>query len=197
MIKSDFKNLIKSSIEDHNKSLAYVHSENFEKKFEEIVNIIFKSINSGGTIYTCGNGGSFSDALHFTAELIVRYKRDRYPISSLTLGSNQSNLTACSNDYNFEEVFLREYRAFSKKEDTLIAISTSGNSKNIIQIINYANSKNYNWILLTSDKLRTRPEGGIIIEFPFTSTAAVQECHIFFLQLICRALDFLILGDEY
>ena len=66
--------------------------------------------------------------------------------------SNQSNLTACSNDYNFEEVFLREYRAFSKKEDTLIAISTSGNSKNIIQIINYATSKNYNWILIPAEK---------------------------------------------
>tara|TARA_Y100000589_G_C27053835_1_gene588456 strand:- start:159 stop:746 length:588 start_codon:yes stop_codon:yes gene_type:complete len=195
MINNDFKNLIKSSIDDHNKSLSYVNSVKFEKTFEEIVNKIFKSINSGGTIYTCGNGGSFSDAQHFTAELIVRYKRDRDPISSLTLGCNSSNVTACANDYNFEEVFLREYRAFSKKEDILIAISTSGNSKNIAQIINYATSKNQNWILLTSDQLRERPKGGIIIEFPFTSTAAVQECHIFFLQLICRALDFLILGD--
>ena len=136
MNSKDINDLIKKSSDDHNKSFSYVLTDKFAGKFKDSINMIYSSINSGGCIFTCGNGGSFSDEQHFTAELIVRYKRDRYPISSLTLGSNQSNLTACSNDYNFEEVFLREYRAFSKKEDTLIAISTSSNSKNIIQIIN-------------------------------------------------------------
>ena len=196
MDNKDIQNLIRKSTDDHNKSFSYVFTSQFEKNFEKVLNMVFKSINSGGCIFTCGNGGSFSDAQHFTAELIVRYKRDRKAIPSITLGCNSSNLTACSNDYKFDDIFTREYSGLSKKEDTLIAISTSGNSKNIINILNYAISKNRNWILVTSDKLKERPKGGIIIDFPFTSTAAIQECHIFFLQLICRAIDFKILGDE-
>ena len=82
----------------------------------------------------------------------------------------------------------------SKDNDTLIAISTSGSSKNIRNILDYAISKNRNWIFLTSDKILDKPEGGVVIEFPFTTTAAVQECHIFYLQLLCRAIDSLILG---
>ena len=196
MNNKDIQNLIRKSTDDHNKCFSYVLTSQFESNFKKALNMIFKSINSGGCIFTCGNGGSFSDAQHFTAELIVRYKRDRNPIPSITLGCNSSNLTACSNDYSYEDVFKREYSGLSKKEDTLIAISTSGNSKNIIKILNYAISKNRNWILVTSDKLKERPKGGVIIDFPFTSTAAVQECHIFFLQLVCRALDFQILGDD-
>ncbi len=197
MNNKDIKNLIKKSSEDHNKSFSYVLTDNFAQKFTDSLNMIYESIDSGGCILTCGNGGSFSDAQHFTAELMVRYKRDRKPISSITLGCNSSNMSACSNDYNFEDIFRREYIALSKKEDTLLAITTSGNSQNIKKILDCASIKNQNWILLTSDKLKERPKGGIIIEFPFTSTAAVQECHIFFLQLICRALDFMILGSDF
>ena len=120
-------------------AVQYKPGNKFAKEFQDSLNMIYKSINSGGCIFTCGNGGSFSDAQHFTAELIVRYKKDRYPLSSLTLGCNVSNLTACSNDYKYDEVFKREYSALSKKEDTLIAISTSGNSKNIINILKKLN----------------------------------------------------------
>ena len=104
MNNKDIKNLIKKSTEDHNKSFSYVLTDKFAGEFQDSLNMIYKSINSGGCIYTCGNGGSFSDAQHFTAELIVRYKRDRNPLSSLTLGCNASNLTACSNDYKYDEV---------------------------------------------------------------------------------------------
>ena len=197
MNSKDINDLIKKSSDDHNKSFAYVLTDKFAGELKDSINMIYSSINSGGCIFTCGNGGSFSDAQHFTAELIVRYKRDRVPLSSLTLGCNSSITTACSNDYDYEQIFKREYSALSKKEDTLIAISTSGNSKNILNILNYANSKNHNWVLLTSNALKQRPKGGVIVEFPFTTTAAVQECHIFFLQLICRALDSIILGSDY
>ena len=79
--------------------------------------------------------------------------------------------------------------ALSNDADTLIAISTSGNSKNIRNVLDYAISKNRNWIFLTSDKVLNKPVGGVVIEFPFTTTAAVQECHIFYLQLLCRSID--------
>lgn len=190
------KNIIKASVDDHKKTFSYVLTDEFENKFKESMTMIYKSINLGGCIFTCGNGGSFSDAQHFTAELIVRYKRNRKPLASITLGCNSSNLTACSNDFRYEEIFKREYEALNKKEDILIAISTSGNSKNIINILNYAIAKNRKWILLTSDRLIEKPKGGIVIEFPFTSTAAIQECHIFFLQLICRSIDSLLLGGD-
>ena len=86
--------------------------------------------------------------------------------------------------------------AISNDRDILLAISTSGNSKNIRNIVDYASYLERNWILLTSDRIENKPEGGIVIDFPFTTTAAVQEAHIFTLHLICRAIDDLILGVE-
>ena len=196
MFELDLKNLIGKSIKNHQDSFSYVFTDQFEIKLYESINLIFDSIKRGGCIFTCGNGGSFSDAQHFTAELVVRYKRTRDPLSSITLGCNSSNLTACSNDFNFEELFKREYMTLSKDNDTLVAISTSGNSKNILKILDYAESKKRNWIFLTSDKVINKPKGGVVLEFPFTTTAAVQECHIFYLQLVCRAIDALILGSD-
>lgn len=190
------KETIKKSISDHQESFAYVKTDEFHSKFVSALKILYETINNGGCIFTCGNGGSFSDAQHFTAELIVRYKRNRNPLSSITLGCNSSNISACSNDFSYEEIFMREYQALSKLNDCLIAISTSGNSPNIQKIIYYARSKKRNWILLTSDKIKEKSDDGIIIPFPFTSTAAVQECHIFTLQLLCRALEDSIFGID-
>ena len=113
-------------------------------------------------------------------------------ILNITLGSNFSNLTACSNDFSFDDIFQREYQALSNSDDSLIVISTSGNSSNIKKIIEYAKNKKRNWILLTSNKTSENNNDGIIIPFPFTSTAAIQECHIFTLHILCRALDDLI-----
>ena len=190
------KNLIKKSFDDHKETFSYINSKQFHDKFENAIKIIYETLENQGCIFTCGNGGSFSDAQHFTAELVVKYKRDRVPLSSITLGTNFSILSACANDYSFEEIFKREYIAISKSKDTLIAISTSGNSRNIRNIVDYASCLERSWILLTSDKIVNTPEGGIVFDFPFTTTAAVQEAHIFTLQLICRAIDDLLLGVE-
>ena len=188
--------IIDKSLKDHQSTISYVESNDFNVKFYDSLKMIFNSIQNQGCILTCGNGGSFSDAQHFTAELVVRYKRDREPLSSITLGCNLSNISACSNDYSYEYIFERDYKAISKIEDTLIALSTSGNSPNIRKVLNYANEMKRNWILLTSDKIKNEPSGGIVIKFPFSSTAAVQEAHIFTLHLICRSIDDLILGNE-
>ena len=189
------KKLIKGSIEDHLKSFEYVYTDDFYNKYHNALNMVYKTIKNEGCIFTCGNGGSFSDAQHFTAELIVRYNKERGPLSSITLGSNFSNVTACSNDYSYEEIFKREYEVLSKKQDTLIAISTSGKSKNILNVIKYANTVKKDWILLTSDKATDLPSNGIVISFPSTITSAIQECHIFTLQLICKGLDHLIVDN--
>ena len=188
--------IIKKSFKDHIETLAYVNSKEFHENFSNAIENIYETLKNGGCIFTCGNGGSFSDAQHFTAELVVKYKRERAPLSSLTLGSNFSNLSACANDYSFDEIFKRDYMAISNDRDILLAISTSGNSKNIRNIVDYASYLERNWILLTSDRIENKPEGGIVFDFPFTTTAAVQEAHIFTLHLICRAIDDLILGVE-
>lgn len=191
------KETIEKSISDHQESFSYVKTDEFYFNFNSSLKLLFETINKGGCIFTCGNGGSFADAQHFTGELIVRYKRDRKPLPSITLGCNSSNISACSNDYSYEEIFKREYQAISNKNDCLLAISTSGNSPNIQKIIRYAESNKRNWILLTSEKIKEKPIGGSIISFPYTSTAAIQECHIFTLHLLCRALEDLLFGFEY
>lgn len=192
----NLKNTIKESIKDHEKTFTYVSSLEFQEKMKNTIDMVYESIQTNGTILSCGNGGSFSDAQHFTAELVVKYKREREPLSSITLGCNLSNLTACANDFSYENVFKREYIAISKKNDTLIAISTSGNSSNIRDVLDYAIDNKMKWIFLTSDVVKNEPKGGIVFKFPFTTTAAVQESHIFTLQLICRMIDDLILGSE-
>ena len=192
----NLKKIVQESINDHEKTFAHVHSFQFQENLKRTINMIYESIKSNNSILTCGNGGSFADAQHFTAELVVKFKRERDPISSITLGSNLSNLSACANDFSYENVFKREYIAISKKNDTLIAISTSGNSRNIRVLLDYALDKEMKWIFLTSDLVKNEPKGGVVFKFPFTTTAAVQESHIFTLQLICRAIDDLLLGSE-
>ena len=196
MKNKNFKKLINQSIEDHLHSFDYVYTDDFHNNYLSALYMVYKTIKNKGCIFTCGNGGSFSDAQHFTAELIVRYYRERGPLSSITLGSNFSNITACANDYSYEEIFKREYAALSSKEDTLIAISTSGRSKNILNIINYASNQGKDWILLTSDKAKELPSNGTVISFPSSKTSAIQECHIFTLQLICKGLDHLIFDNQ-
>jgi len=192
MDKIDLKYTLEKSIKNHELTFAYLKTNDFHERFIKSLKILYETIKEDGCIFTCGNGGSFSDAQHFTAELIVRYEKIRKPLNSITLGSNFSNITACANDFSYENIFQREYEALSSNKDSLIAISTSGNSSNILELINYAKNKKRNWILLTSDKISEIPSGGIVIPFPFTSTAAIQECHIFTLHIFCRALESLI-----
>jgi len=189
MDKKDTKHFLNKSIEDHELTFAYLKTNDFHERFNRSLKMLDTTIKEDGCIFTCGNGGSFSDAQHFTAELIVRYNKVRKPLKSITLGSNFSNITACSNDFSYENIFQREYEALCCNKDSLIAISTSGNSSNIQKLIDYAKNKKRNWILLTSDKISEIPTGGEVIPFPFTSTAAIQECHIFTLHLFCRALE--------
>ena len=188
------KNIFEESIKDHELSFSYLKTNDFYERFDKALKMLYQTIKNNGCIFTCGNGGSFADAQHFTAELVVRYKMIRNPIKSLTLGSNFSNITACSNDFSFDDIFQREYQALSNSNDSLIVISTSGNSSNIKKVIEYAKNKKRNWILLTSDKISEIYSGGVIIPFPYTSTEALQECHIFTLHILCKALDELIFG---
>ena len=105
---------------------------------EKIIKILIRSIRSGGKVIFCGNGGSASDSLHLAAELIGRFKKKRKAISAISLNSEISTITAIANDFGYEKIFERQLESIGNKRDVLIAISTSGKSKNILKVLNKA-----------------------------------------------------------
>ena len=130
----------------------------FLKKYQLLLNSLINTIKNNNTIFICGNGGSFADAQHLVTELVVRFNHNRKALKALALGSNQSNITAIGNDMCFENIFLRELEAFHEKGDTVLMLSTSGNSKNLIQVAEYLKEKDkkihYNLIHNTLSKIK-------------------------------------------
>ena len=114
------------------------------KDIIQIIQIIKKKLKKGGKIMFCGNGGSAADAQHLAAEFIVRLRPNlnRNPIPAITLAQDTSTITACGNDYSFNDIFLRPFQALAKKNDVLICISTSGNSKNILNVLKESKKRN-------------------------------------------------------
>ena len=167
-----------------------------EKLIEKTIQEIYKSIKKGGKLFFCGNGGSAADAQHLTAELLIRLrpKLNRNPIPAISLCMDSSTLTACGNDYNFKEIFSRPFEALAKKNDILIVISTSGKSKNIIEVLKKAKKKNILSIGLLGDN------GGIAKKYcdislvvQNASVARTQESHIFLGHYILESVENMIL----
>ena len=129
--------IINQEIQNHRKALETIDNK-FKRKIISVSKALSKSLKKGGTIYWCGNGGSASDSMHLSTELIGRFKKNRKPLKSISLSSNASALTCISNDFGFENLFSRQIEALGKKNDVLVAISTSGNSKNILKAIKQA-----------------------------------------------------------
>tara|TARA_Y100000031_G_C8172217_1_gene362344 strand:+ start:258 stop:830 length:573 start_codon:yes stop_codon:yes gene_type:complete len=152
---------------------------------------IINRIQENKKILICGNGGSASDAQHFAAELVVRYKNDRKSLPAISLVADTSIITACSNDYNFSDIFSRQISSLGSKGDILVAISTSGNSLNVNNAIISANNKGMDVICLTGNdggKIAKLGIGEIII-VPSKNTARIQESHIMILHIFCELLD--------
>ena len=160
---------------------------------EHILPIVLKlknCINQEGTIYFCGNGGSASDSQHIAAELIGRYKKDRKPLKAISLNTDTSVLTCISNDYSYEDVYSRQLQGLLCKRDLLFALTTSGNSKNIISALKTARAKSSFSICLTGN------DGGEAIKYadkalviPSSSTARIQEMHITIGHIIVELLE--------
>lgn len=154
------------------------------------VDIIYSSLAAGGQLLIAGNGGSAADAQHIAAELTGRFLRDRQPLRALVLHGNISALTAVGNDYGYEHVFARELRAHARPGDVLLAISTSGNSANILRAIRVARECNVIVIGLTGeDGGQMRNECGHCLFVPSNSTARIQEMHITIGHTICELLE--------
>ena len=154
------------------------------------VDIISASLESGGLLLIAGNGGSAADAQHIAAELTGRFLRERKPFRALALHGNTSALTAIGNDYGYEHVFARELSAHARPGDVLLAISTSGNSRNILRAIDVAREHKVTVIGLTGGsggQMRTACD--LCISVPSKSTARIQEMHITIGHAICELLE--------
>jgi D-sedoheptulose 7-phosphate isomerase len=133
------KNLIQEEIKKSiDVKTAVLNSEAISFQVENLVKDCIESLSKGGKIIFCGNGGSFADSQHLAAEFISRLRFDRAPLASIALGTNGSNMSAIGNDYGYDQVFKREIIALGNPNDIFIPISTSGNSKNVIEAINAA-----------------------------------------------------------
>lgn len=154
------------------------------------------SLNNGGKIIFCGNGGSFADSQHLSAEFTSRFLFDRPGLPSIALGTNSSSMTAIGNDYGYDNVFSREIESIANEEDVIIAITTSGNSGNILRAIEAAKSRNVYTVILTGAGNGRLPQDIESINVPSTDTARIQESHILIGHIICGLAEEAIFGDK-
>ena len=153
-----------------------------------------------GKILACGNGGSACDAQHFAAEMVGRFERERPELPAISLATDTSILTAIANDYAYEQIFAKQVRALGTKGDLLLAISTSGNSANVVAAIDAARDREMRIVALTG-------KGGgrvgamltaldVELRVPHERTARIQECHLLMIHCLCDAIDNTLLGDD-
>lgn len=163
------------------------------EKIKKIGKLLSNSLIKGKKILACGNGGSAADAQHFAAEMLVRFRsdNDRRPLPALALTQDVSTLTACANDYCFEEIYSRLISGLGEKDDVLLAISTSGNSKNILRAIEEAKNKGLKVIFLTGKKLIQRNKlADFVINIDDSNTARIQQAHITIIHLLMYEIEF-------
>jgi D-sedoheptulose 7-phosphate isomerase len=157
-----------------------------------------QALLSGYKILVCGNGGSASDAQHFSSELLNRYDRDRPGLPAIALTTDSSTLTSIANDYDYRQIFSKQVAALGQPGDLLLAISTSGQSPNIVEAIQAANEKEMQIIALTGKDggamSQVLGENSIEIRVPSNVTARIQEVHILVIHILCELLDLQLLG---
>ena len=177
---------LESYLDEHLR--VFANSKEELIKIEFVGNLIHKCINSGGKVLIAGNGGSAADAQHFAAELTGRFEKERPGLNAIALTTDTSALTAIANDYGYENVFSRQLIALGNKGDIFIGISTSGNSKSILNAFGSARDKEITSVQMTGLNGNLENADHQIIA-PSSKTAFIQEVHIFALHCICRIID--------
>ena len=193
-ITIELQNQLEENIKAHQDILK------MSKEIVEIIYNIEKKLKKGGKILFCGNGGSAADAQHLAAEFIVRLRPhvNRNPIPALTLAQDTSTLTACGNDYSFNDIFLRPFKALVNKNDILICISTSGNSENILKVLKEAKkSKIYSVCFLGKGGGKAKKISNKSLVVASNNTARVQECHIFLGHFILEKVEDLLISKKF
>ncbi len=180
--------------------LKYAAAEVLSKPIADAVSGLVGCITAGGKVLTCGNGGSAADAQHFAAEFVGRFERERPGLAAVALTTDTSILTAIGNDYDFNSIFSKQVQALGAPGDVLLAISTSGNSANVVAAVEAAHTKEMSVIGLTGHgggKLRDMLlETDVLICVPHDRTARIQEVHLLVLHCLCDAVDLQLLGEQ-
>jgi D-sedoheptulose 7-phosphate isomerase len=157
-----------------------------------------EALRAGGKVLACGNGGSAADAQHFAAELVNRFEIERPPLAAVALTTDTSTLTSIANDYAYAQVFSKQLRALGRRGDVLLAISTSGNSANVLEAIGAAHELGLRVVALTGmggGKIGAALEADdVLLAVPHKSTARIQEVHLLMLHCLCDAIDLQLFG---
>jgi D-sedoheptulose 7-phosphate isomerase len=161
---------------------------------------VVQCLLADGKVLSCGNGGSAGDSQHFAAEMLNRFEMERPGLAAMALTTDGSTLTSIANDYQFDLVFSKQVRALGQPQDLLLAISTSGNSRNVLQAVQAAHEREMGVIALTGKGGGGMGElleaGDIHLCVPSESTARIQEVHLLIIHCLCDAIDCLLLGVE-
>ena len=162
--------------------------------------ILVNALVSGNKILSCGNGGSAGDAMHFSSEMLNRFERERPSLPAIALTTDMNTLTAISNDYDFNQVFVKQVKALGQSGDILLAISTSGNSANVVEAIKAALSRDMLIIALTGrdggEMAGLLSANDIEIRVPSPSTARIQEVHLLIIHALCDLIDNRLFGGD-
>jgi len=170
------------------------------KPIAEAVDLMFSALANGNRILACGNGGSAADCQHFAAELVGRFERERLPLPAIALTTDSSILTAIGNDYSFAEIFSKQVQALGQAGDVLLAISTSGNSANVVAAVEAALERDMRVVALTGKgggvMAEILTEADVHICVPHERTARIQEVHLLIIHCLCDGIDVGLFGGE-
>ena len=172
-------------------SIAALNSlRSLSAEVKQAIDILTETLSNGGKVMACGNGGSAAESGHFTTELLCRFERDRPSLAALNLSADGSFLTATGNDYGFAHCFSRQVEGLGRKGDTLVAFTTSGNSKNVIEALRAAHTRGMKTIsLLGRNGGEAKALSDVALVVPVTSTAHIQEAHQALLHYLCAEVE--------
>jgi len=180
--------------------LKYQAAQTLSRPIADAVQAMLACVTSGGKVLACGNGGSAADAQHFSAEFVGRFERERPELGAIALTTDSSILTAIANDYDFTQIFAKQVRALGQPGDVLLAISTSGNSANVLAAIEAAHEREMTVVAMTGRgggrMGAAMRETDVHICVPHERTARIQEVHLLTLHCICDGVDAQLLGDQ-
>jgi D-sedoheptulose 7-phosphate isomerase len=195
--------MLEQRIEQHfidSADLKYQAAQVLSKPIAAAVAAILASVTSGGKVLACGNGGSAADAQHFAAEFVGRFERERPELGAIALTTDSSIITAIANDYSYDHIFSKQVRALGQPGDVLLAITTSGNSSNVLLAIQAAHEREMTVVALTGKgggKMgQALRETDVHICVPHDRTARIQEVHLLTIHCICDGVDTQLLGDQ-
>lgn len=175
-------------------------AEQLAQPIAHAIDIMFTALANGNKILACGNGGSAADCQHFAAELVGRFERERLPLPAIALTTDSSILSAIGNDYNFAEIYKKQVQALGQAGDVLLAISTSGNSTNVVQAIEVAIERDMRVVALTGKNggaiTTMMRESDAHICVPHDRTARIQEVHLLTIHCMCDGIDAALFGEK-